>query len=60
MSSSPSRTVPALARSAPVTRPISVLLPAPFGPINACRLPGSTARSTPSTAVSAPNERLSP
>ncbi len=57
----PSRaTVPASARSVPLISLNRVDLPAPFGPIRACRVPAPTARSTPCTAFSAPNERLDP
>ena len=45
--------VPASGASSPDSWLISVVLPAPLGPITACTSPGSTVRSTPSVAVQA-------
>src|SRR6516164_7172016 len=59
--SAPSRRIcPALGRSAPVTRLTKVVLPAPFGPINACRAPCSSRNSTALATVSAPKLLCSP
>ena len=51
---------PASGRIVPAISLNRVDLPAPFGPIRACRAPAATARSTPSTALSAPNEPAHP
>src|SRR5262245_18860584 len=44
----------------PDTRLKTVVLPAPFGPINAVSDPSATARSTPSTARTPPKDLVSP
>src|SRR5262245_27167092 len=54
MSSPSSRMRPADGRSTPVSRLITVVLPAPFGPISACRAPFSTLSETPFTAAMPP------
>ena len=45
------------------SRPVSILMvvdfPAPFGPRKPKNCPGATRRSTPSTATSSPNRRVS-
>jgi hypothetical protein len=46
----PRRTVPRSGSSVPDRQWKSVVLPAPFGPMMAVTWPGSTSRSTPSTA----------
>src|SRR5882724_9467032 len=47
-------TCPAVGLSTPVNRLISVVLPAPFGPISACRAPAPSWKSTLRVAASAP------
>src|SRR6267378_5120257 len=54
MSSPAKRTRPESGRSSPASCAISVVLPAPFGPMIACVSPSRTSRSTPSLARSAP------
>src|SRR5262245_3808156 len=54
MSSPSSRMRPADGRSTPVSRLITVVLPAPFGPIRAWRAPFSTLSETPLTAAMPP------
>src|SRR5712664_1353647 len=54
MSSPPKRIRPASGRRLPASWAISVVLPAPFGPIIACVSPSRTSRSMPSLARSAP------
>src|SRR3569623_1208671 len=44
----------------PEIRPNSVVLPAPFGPINPVMRPASAAIVTPLTASSPPNRRVTP
>src|SRR4029079_3159260 len=56
MSSPPKRMRPESGRSIPESWPLSVVLPAPCGPITACVSPSRTSRSTPSVAVSAPKD----
>src|SRR5262249_44623220 len=51
------RIAPASGASAPAIRLKSVVLPAPFGPVT---VPGSIARSTPSTARRLPNALTRP
>src|SRR5262249_41454578 len=51
-------TSPAVGSSAPVSRLMSVVLPAPLGPISAWRAPEAMARLTASTATSAPKRRV--
>ena len=46
---------PEVGLSMPVNRLINVVLPAPFGPISACRAPASNSIDTSSVAVSPPN-----
>ena len=48
---------PALGGSSPDSRFTSVLLPAPLGPMTACRQPRSSASDTPPTAARPPNRR---
>ena len=56
VTSAPSRkTRPASGTSFPLTRLMSVVLPAPLGPMIAVSPPGGSARSTPSTAVKSAN-----
>ena len=54
------KTSPALGLSTLVIRLKTVDLPAPLGPITARISPGSTLRSTLSTATSAPKRRTEP
>src|SRR5262245_39657987 len=54
MSSPSSRMRPADGRSTPVSRLITVVLPAPLGPIRAWRAPFSTLSETPLTAAMPP------
>src|SRR3954451_10814136 len=54
MSSPSSRMRPADGRSTPVSRLITVVLPAPFGPIRAWRAPCSILSETPATAAMPP------
>src|ERR1700675_3744333 len=51
---------PALGASSPESRLMSVVLPAPFGPITACRRPTWHSSDTPFTAARPPNRRRSP
>ena len=51
---------PAVGRSTPVSRLMSVVLPAPFGPISAWRAPVSTVSDTSLVAVMPPNCLTSP
>src|SRR5215471_2371631 len=44
----------------PASCPISVVLPAPFGPMTACSSPASTASVMASEATTPPNRRVSP
>ena len=56
VTSAPSNsTLPASGSSFPLTRLMSVVLPAPFGPITAVMPPAGRARSTPSTAMKSAN-----
>src|SRR5574341_2311964 len=55
MSSPAKRMRPASGRRLPASWLISVVFPAPFGPMTACVSPSRTSRSTPSVARSAPN-----
>src|SRR6187455_1731938 len=43
----------------PLMQLSALVLPAPFGPINANNWPGSTTKDTSSSTVSPPNRRLS-
>src|SRR5229473_2800890 len=52
--------LPAVGTRSPESRLISVLFPAPLGPIKACRTPRLTSSETLSTAVSPPKIFLSP
>src|ERR1700687_892972 len=52
--------LPAVGARSPESRLISVLFPAPFGPIKACRTPRWTSSETLSTAASPPKTFLSP
>src|SRR6185295_2659447 len=55
VTSSPAkRIVPASGRRSPASWPMSVVLPAPFGPMMACVSPSSIFSVTPSVARSAP------
>src|SRR5437764_3253069 len=60
MSRPAKRMRPACGVSSPVSCPISVVLPAPFGPIMACNSPSRTARLTSSEAVMPPKRLVSP
>src|SRR5262245_58832222 len=51
---------PASGATSPVNWPISVVLPAPFGPMMACSSPAGTARSMPSEAVTPPKRLVRP
>src|SRR3954468_3186969 len=55
MSRPSSRMVPAVGRSTPVNMLMIVVLPAPFGPISACRAPFSTESVTSLVATMPPN-----
>src|SRR5260370_206942 len=52
--------LPAVGARSPESRLISVLFPAPLGPITACRTPRWTSSETLSTAASPPKTFLSP
>src|SRR5436190_23035165 len=54
MSRPSKRTAPESGAISPVSCPISVLLPAPFGPIMACNSPGGIASEMPSEATTPP------
>src|SRR5688572_13517169 len=54
------RTVPASGRINPARIRSSVVFPAPLGPATTTASPGPTARSSPRSTRSPPNERLSP
>src|SRR3954471_1719962 len=60
MSRPSSRMRPAVGRSTPVSRLITVVLPAPFGPISACRAPFCTESVTSLVAMMPPNCFTSP
>src|SRR6266705_5000932 len=60
MSSPAKRTRPRSGTRLPASWPISVVLPAPFGPMIACVSPSSTSRSTLSLASSAPKLLMRP
>src|SRR5258707_6102631 len=60
MSSPAKRIRPASGTRSPASWPISVVLPAPFGPMIACVSPSSTSRSTLSLASSAPKLLVRP
>src|SRR5580692_3347394 len=49
--------VPALGRNCPINWLISVVLPAPFGPMMACNSPRSTSSERLSVATMPPNRR---
>jgi hypothetical protein len=53
--SSSKKTSPALGGSAPVSKLMNVVLPAPLGPINACRAPGVKVRLMSLFALNAPH-----
>ncbi len=55
-----SRTWPASGTSLPVSRLMSVVFPAPLGPITAVMPPGGRERSTPATAVKSANDLRTP
>src|ERR1700710_2149981 len=59
MSRPASRMVPAPGSSCPVSWLISVVLPAPFGPMIACNSPLATSSETLSVARMPPNRRTS-
>src|SRR4051812_29688423 len=52
--------VPLSGLISPTSWPISVVLPAPFGPITACNSPAGTANVMPSEAVTPPKRLLKP
>src|SRR5215470_5891186 len=61
VTSSPAkRTVPRSGRTSPASWPISVVFPAPFGPMIAWVSPRRTSRSMPSLARSAPKRFTKP
>src|SRR5713101_8813272 len=57
MSAPARRTVPECGSSCPVSWLISVVLPAPFGPMIACNSPRATSSETLSVATMPPNRR---
>src|SRR5262245_37828173 len=59
MSAPPKQMRPASGVSSPVSCAISVVLPAPFGPMTACSSPASTVRVILSDATTPPNRLLS-
>src|SRR5882724_5643836 len=60
MSRPSKRITPASGAISPVSCPISVLLPAPFGPMMACNSPGGIASEMPSEATTPPKRLVSP
>src|SRR5208283_5893374 len=60
MSRPSSMMLPADGLSTPVSRLITVVLPAPVGPIKACRAPFSNASETPCAAVTPPKRFSKP
>src|SRR5215212_1237114 len=60
MSRPAKRIRPACGESSPVSCPISVVLPAPFGPMMACNSPSDTVRLTSSDAATPPKRLVSP
>src|SRR5512145_1875590 len=58
MSFSRKKISPTSTESVPEIWWISVVLPAPFGPISACTSPAATSRVTPSTATTPPKRLL--
>src|SRR5437868_6405636 len=60
MSRPPSRMLPVVGRSTPVSMLMIVVLPAPFGPISACRAPFSIESVTSLVAIMPPNCFTSP
>src|SRR5712671_3313780 len=60
MSCPPNRMRPAWELSSPVSCPISVVLPAPFGPMMACNSPGGIASVISSEATIPPKRLVSP
>src|SRR3990170_7861108 len=61
VTSSPAkRMLPASGRRLPASWLMSVVLPAPLGPMMACVSPSRRSRSTPSVAASAPKDLRSP
>src|SRR2546421_10141306 len=59
MSRPANRMLPAFGSSCPVSWLISVVLPAPFGPMIACNSPRATSSETLSVATMPPNRRTS-
>src|SRR6185436_17950892 len=55
-SSPPSRIWPLLGASAPISMLTKVVLPAPFGPISACRSPGASRKSMFCATTRAPKD----
>jgi hypothetical protein len=56
VTSSPARRIdPDVGSSSPASWAISVVFPAPFGPMTACRVPASTRSETPEVATMPPN-----
>src|SRR5579863_7059292 len=60
MSPPSKRTAPPCGAISPARRPMSVVLPAPFGPITACSSPGGTASVIASAATTPPKRLLRP
>ncbi len=60
MSLPSNRMRPASGAISPVSWPISVVLPAPLGPITACNSPRSTASEIPSDAITPPKRLVRP
>src|SRR5579863_2125495 len=60
MSPPSKRTAPPCGAISPARRPMSVVLPAPFGPITACSSPGGTASVIESAATTPPKRLLRP
>src|SRR5437016_14511708 len=60
MSCPSKRTQPALGAISPVSWPISVVLPAPFGPMTACSSPGTISSMMLSEATTPPNVLVRP
>src|ERR1700712_4123031 len=60
MSRPSNNTRPASGAISPVSWPISVVLPAPFGPMMACNSPAATSSTTSSEASTPPKRLVSP
>src|SRR5438552_8007632 len=60
MSPPPKRTRPVSGVSSPMSWVISVVLPAPFGPMMACSSPAGTSSVMPSEATTPPKRLLNP